>query len=170
MASRLWRLARKPASVGCGLWSDSKQGDPSQWQRDNEEYGHQVAAAKRTYDAAIAKADATHQEALAAWESRREAYQAQQVEENLAVDTRYNAYLAKDPQAVVGYTNEVPFESLYPDFFNHFFDIDYGSDTQTLLVEFQLPAPDALPTLKAVKYVASRDDFHESHISEAHLL
>jgi restriction system protein len=34
------------------------------------------------------------------------------------------------------------------------------------VVEYALPAPDALPTLKEVQYVQSKDDFNETHLSE----
>src|SRR5262249_26026445 len=42
-----------------------------------------------------------------------------------------------------------------------------GFHTKRLIVDYFLPAPEALVTLKEVKYIQSRDEFAEQHLSQA---
>jgi len=42
-----------------------------------------------------------------------------------------------------------------------------GSETKILVVDYALAAPEELPTLSEVKYVASRGDFVEKHLPES---
>jgi len=46
---------------------------------------------------------------------------------------------------------------------------NFGKDNRTIVVDYCLPALKALPTLKEVKYIATRDAFQEEHVSEAWL-
>ena len=54
----------------------------------------------------------------------------------------------------------------YPDNFPQEFEIDYNPENGILIVEYQLPSIDDIPTLKEVKYIKSRDDFNQILISE----
>ncbi len=78
-------------------------------------------------------------------------------------------YFKKDPKAIINYCERVLSNSKYPDAFPQKFDIDYISESKTLLVDYFLPIKENIPTLKEVKYIASRDEFKESHISESGL-
>jgi restriction system protein len=49
------------------------------------------------------------------------------------------------------------------------FDLDYNSDSKLLIVEYILPAPDDLPTLTDVKYIAAKKELKESFLSETQL-
>lgn len=59
--------------------------------------------------------------------------------------------------------------SEYPDYFPKEWDIEYQTNTKILIVDYSLPDLDILPTIKAVKYIVSRDEFTESHLSNVAL-
>ena len=59
--------------------------------------------------------------------------------------------------------------SQYPDYFPTLFDWDYNSGTKIIVVDYQFPPIDKLPTLKEVKYIKSRDDFTEKNVTEKQL-
>src|SRR3546814_13500365 len=42
----------------------------------------------------------------------------------------------------------------------------FRSDEKTLLIEYQLPSPDHMPTLKAARFVPATGEIRETHISE----
>jgi restriction system protein len=56
--------------------------------------------------------------------------------------------------------------SKYPDYFPQEFSLDYNSETKILVVDYALPAPAAIPTVREVKFVPSRDEFVEQHLSQ----
>ncbi len=59
--------------------------------------------------------------------------------------------------------------SKYPDFFPQEYDSDYNPENKILVVDYSLPSLDCIPTLKEVKYVQSKDEFNETHLSESAL-
>ncbi len=59
--------------------------------------------------------------------------------------------------------------SQYPDFFPQEWNLDYQSETRTIVIDYFLPAIEELPKLKEVRYVTSKDDFNELEISESEL-
>jgi restriction system protein len=54
-----------------------------------------------------------------------------------------------------------------PEFVNSNHALDYEATTGSCVIDFYLPGPTDLPTLKGVRYVQSRGEFNEKHISEA---
>lgn len=141
---------------------------------DHKAWQEQMAAIKRSHAAAIeaheksvAMACEDHEKQVAEWSARREDYIANQTVGHAAVDAKRTAYQSADPEAIVEYCDLVLSSSRYPDYFPQEFDLDYDPAAKTLVVDYQLPAPDDLPRLKGVKYVASRDDFEEQFLSES---
>lgn len=72
-----------------------------------------------------------------------------------------------DPEAIVEYCDLVLSSSRYPDYFPQEFDLDYNPTSKTLIVDYQLPAPDDLPRLKGIRYIANRDALEEQFLSAA---
>ena len=103
------------------------------------------------------------------WEIAKAEYDNKQQETNQNIRASKEKYLMRVDSAVVDYCEMVLSNSKYPDFFPQDWDIDYSSANKTLVVDYALPDISALPTLKSVKYVASNDEFTESHISEVAL-
>lgn len=106
---------------------------------------------------------------LAKWNEEKEAFMANQAENNKAVDDLKESYLQGQPSAIIEYCDMVLSKSEYPDSFPQEFEMDYNENNKTLIVEYLLPAPEQIPTLKEVKYVQSKDEFKEVHLSDAAL-
>lgn len=100
------------------------------------------------------------------WQAKKTAYETAQASANASVDAKRVAYKAAERDAIVEYMDLVLSASRYPEYFPQEFDIDYDTAAKTVIVDYQLPGPDDLPTLKAVRYVASRDEFEEQFITE----
>lgn len=59
--------------------------------------------------------------------------------------------------------------STYPVYLPQDFDLDYVSDSRTLLVDYALPKIENMPSVKAVKYNQTQDKFIESSLSDSAL-
>lgn len=113
------------------------------------------------------EATAQHARVLREWEEERRQFLAQQEEHNRQVDLHRIAYEKADPEAIVDYCDLVLSNSSYPDWVSRDFEVQYLPETNVLVVEYQLPPPDALPTLKEVKYIQTRDALEEVFLPEA---
>jgi restriction system protein len=109
---------------------------------------------------------AKHDVAMKKWEQRKEKFYEDQKEFNIAIDQKKDNYISREPEAVVDYCDVVLSNSIYPDYFPRKWDMDYNAATRTLVIEYALPSPDVLPTLKEVQYIQSKDDYKETHLSE----
>ena len=123
-------------------------------------------AAKERIDADHAAGMVAHQERMKAWKAEETAFYAARDARNAEIDAERASYLASLPEAVSGYCDLVLTASLYPETFPRIWNLDYNSETKLLLIEYSLPNIDALPNLKEVKYVASRDEIVETHFPE----
>lgn len=104
------------------------------------------------------------------WEEARSRFRKERDAANAAIDQQREDYQSgTDTQAIVDYCDLVLSNSFYPDYFPQSYDLEYFPNTKSLIVEYQLPALSDLPTLKEVKYIKSRDDFSEKHISQSQL-
>lgn len=104
------------------------------------------------------------------WNKKKAAFIANRDKINAAIDEQKNDYLSgKDPQAIVDYCDLVLSNSQYPDYFPQSYELDYNAETKILVVDYQLPPLNSISTVQEVKYVQSRDEFTEKHISQTHL-
>lgn len=108
-------------------------------------------------------------ESADSWEKDKEKHKQEQVQNNLKILERKKAYFGKNVDAIVDYCDMVLANSQYPDYFSPDWNLNFQLDTGIIIVDYSLPALDDLPTIKAVKYVASRDEFVESFISSTEL-
>jgi restriction system protein len=113
------------------------------------------------------KAEADYKENVKKWESDKNAFKAAQEAHNSEIDTHKASYLEKSPDSVVDYCDFVLSNSEYPDSFPKSWQLEYNPETRLLLVEYSLPNMDALPKLKEVKFIATKDEFTESSLSES---
>src|SRR3546814_18190110 len=71
-----------------------------------------------------------------------------------------------EPQSGVEHATLVLEKSTYDDLFEKSFEIDYVPDEKTLLIEYQLPSPDHMPTLKSARFVPATGEIRENQLSE----
>jgi len=113
----------------------------------------------------VEERNARHAAQLTEWAARNEAFSRTQAARNSIIDEKSHAYRALAPDAVVEYCDLVLSSSKYPDYFPQEFDLEYQPSAKLLIVDYTLPAPDDLPTVKAVKYIANKDALEEQTLS-----
>lgn len=100
------------------------------------------------------------------WKQKELEFIKNQDKSNNEVDKLKSAYFELNPNSVVQYCELVLNNSQYPDFIPKDFDIEYNKESKMLLVEYVLPSPELFPTLKEVKYIATKKELKEYHLSE----
>lgn len=100
------------------------------------------------------------------WEAGKAAYLEDQRVSHHSIDERHKEYLSGDADAITDYCGMVLDGSSYPDWFTQDYELEYNPANKILIVDYQLPAPAALPSLSEVKYVVSRQEFNEKHVSQ----
>lgn len=120
----------------------------------------------KEYEQNVRIAEAAFQHSLNVWTKEQTAYLEKQYEQNASVVQQREQYLSGSSDALIAYCDLVLSRSKYPDFFPQEFELEYNSETKVLIVDYTLPAPEYIPTLLEVKYVAARDEFVEKHLTE----
>lgn len=143
------------------------ENDRDQWERQVAAINEGHALAMSRYREELVASEQRYAEDIASWESRRQDFLEKQRQGNDAIRRQRDDYLAGAPDAVAAYCDMVLSASRYPDYFPKEFEIAYEPESKTIVVDYSLPSPDQMPTLKDVKYVASRKEFGERHISSA---
>lgn len=113
--------------------------------------------------------ESEHVKAVAVWDKTKREYESQQSATNKRISEQRDRYLRKDAGAISDYCEMVLGNSKYPDYFPQEWDIEYRPESQMLLVGYSLPDIDKIPSLKAVKYVTSRDEFTDAKLPDAEL-
>jgi len=143
------------------------EADCQDWQRKVQTITAENAAAEERYRSVLQETEKKYQAELAAWEDRHAQFLEKQRLGGEAVEKQRAAYLSGVPEMVVEYCDMVLSGSDYPEYFPQEFDLDYNAETKILLVDYSLPPPDCIPTVKEVRYLQSRDEFVEQYLSQA---
>lgn len=124
---------------------------------------------RENFERKIKEQEDKHKEELVKWENRRTAFLQERNEKNILVDKRKEKYLSGDYDSIIDYCDLVLSNSKYPEYFPQEFEVDYNPENKLLIVEYQLPSPESIPTLREVVYVQSRNSFTEKRISKTQL-
>jgi restriction system protein len=127
-------------------------------------YERAVADAQPRYGKALAERAAAERERLGRLEAAEQAYAQRRAAEQEAVD-RHNAEVdrlkqrldAGDPDAVVECFRRVLRRSAYPDGFPRSYRVAYQAEARQLVVEYQLPGREIIPTQARFNYNKSLD-------------
>jgi restriction system protein len=103
------------------------------------------------------------------WAKERDDFYNFQDTHNAAVEVLKKGYFSRDGNAIIEYCEMVLDNSEYPDSFPKDYDLEYNADNKLLIVEYILPGIKDLPSLSEVKYIASKNELKETHLSEAQL-
>jgi restriction system protein len=150
----LGRKARKLAEA-----KEKFEQETRAWLKEDER--HEALFVRQTNDWNIRKAAFVTQYA-----ARKQAFLDEQAEKNAKIDRLVHGVSTGEPQSVIEHATMVLEKSDYGDVFEKSFQIDYVATEKTLLIEYELPSPDNMPTLKAVRFVISTGEIRETHISE----
>lgn len=119
------------------------------------------------YEAAVDVIKVEHANKTKQWSIRKQRFLEKQRRANEAIEERKKLYESKNADAVEEYCDMVLSRSQYPDWLPQEWEIGFNANNGTLIVEYKLPALEDLPTLTEVRYVQSRAEFVEKHMSEA---
>jgi restriction system protein len=140
----------------------------------HNEWKEQVRHVRAGYEASVqAHAQSVKQlrsefqAAEGAWNAGRDEYLAKRDERNAELDRGRERYLQGESEAVRNYFARILTASDYPEWCAHSLELEYRSEPRIVIVEFELPARDQLPTVQEVRYLASRDEYSEKHLSSA---
>jgi restriction system protein len=136
------------------------------WKRTVESINAANIGRQKFWEGQCDLARSEHEKAVADRNERMKKFCIHQEEINKSIDTNRDNYLALDPGAVSDYCDQVLSNSSYPDFFPKQWDLDYLADSRTIVIDYQLPAPEKLPTIKEVQYIQTKDDFKETYLSD----
>lgn len=120
---------------------------------------------KRWRETEHEKATKTFRTACEDWESRRNAFLDLQQRANARLDALRQGYGRGEPDAVMGHCDLTLLALDRPQDFPCFWNMRYAQGT--LHIDYDLPSMAAVPVLKAVKYVPSRDAFETVALSES---
>lgn len=102
----------------------------------------------------------------AAQERAKQAFLDQQTVTNAKVDALRNALAVGDDEAIIEHATLVLEASDYDGLFEKSYVIQYHPAEKLLMLGYDLPSPDVLPTIKTVKFVKATGELKETHISE----
>jgi restriction system protein len=105
-----------------------------------------------------------HEQDVQAWEHLKQEFVQEKKSQQSAIDDWRSRYFQREANALYDYWELVLSRSQYPDKFPKSFKFDYLPSSKTLIVEYCLPNADAMPRLKELKYVATKQEFQEVHL------
>jgi restriction system protein len=106
-------------------------------------------------------------ESVKAWELGRQKHDADCAVQRAAVEQKQLAYEAKDQTAILSVCEIVLSRTAHALLPSPEFELEYNAGSKSLIVEYSLPTPSALPSLKEVRYVKARDEFVDFFYTEA---
>jgi restriction system protein len=112
------------------------------------------------------KLQAKFQAQLSAWNRKKAEFETNQKNNNAKIDEFLARYAQRDRNAVTEYFDSVLSQSEYPDCFPKQWQIDFIAETGVFVIDYELPSLESFPTLKAVKYVQTRDAFDQQFLKE----
>jgi restriction system protein len=155
--------AKDDFNAAFSLWEDEKR----KIEAENTKEIDREKEEERFYNLKCEEAKQNLQKEEKEWSIRKEEYYKRQNETNEIIDGLKDRYEKGDEDAVEEYCEIVLSNSEYPESFPKAFDLIYSSENKQLVIDYELPPLDKLPTLKEVKYVAKQRK--EYHITENQL-
>lgn len=104
------------------------------------------------------------------WELKKSQFLLEQQSFNTKIDQLKEQYNNLDKAAIEEYCEIVLNNSQYPENFPKNFELDYNPENKVLIVDYELPSIKCFPTLKEIKFIATKNELKESYISESQLL
>lgn len=143
--------------------------DHADWEKIKSNAKKKLEIDTLKYRIAVAELEKEYKSEIAAWEDSKNDFIHKRNEENQIIDQRREKYLEKDPGSITDYCDMVLSNSQYPDYFPQSFDIEFNPENGIIIIDYQFPPTNVIPTLKEVKYIAVKNEFQEKYITEAQL-
>lgn len=101
------------------------------------------------------------------WEQEKAAFEESQRQHNERVEELKVGYEQKNPDSIVEYCEMVLNNSEYLENFPKHFSLQYNEVNGMLLVDYQLPSLNEIPSINNLRYVKSRDETETKYLSNA---
>ena len=101
------------------------------------------------------------------WEAEEREYNRQQEASNAEIDAlklSYERWDGEDSRTIEEHAELVLNASEYPDWIALDFELGYSNETRTIVIEYQLPLEDSMPSVRGVTYVQSRGELKHSYV------
>jgi restriction system protein len=144
-------------------YDDKNKKRIEEWKAENLNIDKKNQEADKQFDKATENWNAATNE----WEKRKEAFYQEREKYNAKIDDMKKSYIEKNPDSIIEYCDMVLGNSVYPNSFPKNYELEYIPETRILIIEYALPSQDNMPTLKEVKYIASRNELKESYIADS---
>nr|WP_319394112.1 restriction endonuclease [uncultured Desulfobacter sp.] len=99
--------------------------------------------------------------------NKKKEFEEEKQRDNEALEKVKSRYNEKEPKAIEEYCDLVLSGSQYPDYFPKNWVLEYREDSRIVVVEYDLPSPDQLPTVESYKYIKTRDEVSEKILTQA---
>lgn len=143
--------------------------DMAKWEETKNEIVQQNQRLKFEYEKNMKKYETDYLTELDQWKRKKEVFLINQQESNQIIENKKKMYFQCAPEAILDYCDMVLSNSQYPSNFPQEYELDYNPETKILVVDYQLPPLEAIPTLKEVKYIQSIDEFTEKHLPKTQI-
>lgn len=108
-----------------------------------------------------------HQAAVEEWQGRKKDYEKAQESQNASIDTLKASYENCEKAAVEYLVSEQLARSTYPASFPIGFDLNFDTESKTIVIDYELPNMGALPQHKEVKFIAKRSELQWVPVTES---
>ncbi|MFC9777380.1 restriction endonuclease [Paenibacillus chitinolyticus] len=133
-----------------------------------KKYQKTLSEARQQYDNDFVQYKAKENERLVALDKLRTEYEQEKSmfeikvrDRNLEIDEFEKNYRNGESEAVIAYNAMVLERSEYPTGFPQIFRLAYTPDSKELVVDYELPDKDIVPTVMEYKYVKTKDEISE---------
>lgn len=127
-----------------------------QWRKQVEQAG-KANADRETY----------YKKVIKLFDKKTKLFEDEKQRDNDALEDMKSRYKKAEPKAVEECCDLVLNSSEYPDYFPKNWVLEYRADNRMVVVDYDLPSPNQLPTVKAYSYVKSRDEITEKQLTAA---
>jgi len=131
------------------------------YQREIQSAEQQYAIALRAYETSEAEKKAKREQLEAEDSANRMAFMKKVQQRDQEVSELEAAYKEADPSAIITYTTMVLERSEYPEDFPQRFRLAYAPESKEMVIEYELPWTDVIPTATEYKYSKTKDAIDE---------
>lgn len=143
--------------------------DLNEWEIKKKEIDDNNQKIKAEYNNHLRNAEKSYENELNKWKQKRESFLNNQKANNAIIENKKKLYFNSASEAILDYCDMVLSNSEYYFEFPQKYELDYNPENHILVVDYQLPSLEAIPSIKEVKYVQSRDAFDVKHLTKNQL-
>jgi len=132
-------------------------GMKGRYQRETKAAEAQYEEAIRAYEASESEKKAKLAQLKAEYDANHEAYVRKVKQRDLEVSELEEAYMAGDPSAIKAYATMVLERSEYPEGFMKSFRLAYAPESKEMVIEYELPWINVIPSVAEYKYNKTKD-------------